>query len=433
MSGSIVAIAAVFIRHGDALFVLGARGGTLADIRPLGVFTPDWVAVQETSQAMQARVRHAAEVGQLDSESLRELEDHGAFLFDELVPFELKQWLQRDRGTFTLSLSAELLDIPWELLYTGRDVLCHAWAMGRLLQHCQDRVTPDRDLGMPPRVLIVADPDGGLDASYEEGIALKRHLDARHDVTLRAADVDASFIRRHARAYDLLHFAGHVDEHGWRMADGPFTRADAERLVGGVHVPRMVFINGCGGVNTGPNQTVDAWIRAGVEHVIGPLYAVPDRLGRDFTRPFYALLSSGVAIGEAVRQTRLTLATTQGGGATAWGSYVLYGDPRGNPLHADVSAMTTPTPRRVAATRAPTRLRKAGVAAESEPTRATSALASPVETGPRPAASRDGLAFAAVLAAILFVTLLASAAIERDADARFRFATDDNTPGFHEP
>jgi hypothetical protein len=428
---STIALAAVFVRHGDTLFVMGARGGDLKALRQLGVFTPDWATVRETADAIQRRVRHAAEVGQLDAEALREMEDHGAYLFDELIPFELKRWLQQDAGTLTLSLSNELLDLPWELLYTGREVLCHAWAMGRVLQHAQEFAVLERAATPSPRVLIVADPDGGLDASYEEGIALKRRLEAQHDVTLRAADVDASYIRRHARSYDVLHFSGHIDDRGWRMADGPFTRADAERLVGGVHVPRMVFINGCGGVNTGPNQTVDAWIRAGVDHVLGPLYAVPDRLGRDFTGPFYDQLVAGAAIGEAVRQTRRALVRAHGEGATAWGSYVLYGDPRDNPLRtAERPALAAP---RRARSSAPTRLRNRGASVpEAEPVRSarTSVFAS--ESAPRATVLDEWLSFGSVVFAILLIAALAAAAIERDAGASFPFVVDHEETSSHE-
>ena len=125
-----------YVMHGDVLHVLGAPGGSLAGLRPVGTFTPDWPAVHAAAERIRALVHHAADAGEVSSSATVELEDLGGFLFDELVPLPAKRWLRDGAGDgeLTLSLPPELLGLPWELLHMGREALCLRWAMGRALQ-----------------------------------------------------------------------------------------------------------------------------------------------------------------------------------------------------------------------------------------------------------------------------------------------------------
>lgn len=414
------------VRHGDALHVLASRDGRFDGMRPLGVFTPDWSAVHEAGEAVRQRVRHAADVGRFDVDAQREIRLHGSFLFDELLPFELKTWLRDDNGLLTLSLSPDLLDVPWELLHTGHDVLSHAWAIGRVIQQPVDH-RQTRGMATNPRMLIVADPDGELDESYAEGVLLQRTLRDGADVTLRAADVPASFVRRHARAYDILHFAGHIDARGWRMSESWLSPDDVERLVGGGALPRLLFVNGCGATRTNSGGALATWLRGGVEHVLGPLYDVPDRLGRDFAARCYQYLMGGMPIGEAVRRARLDLAQDLGDGATPWGSYVLYGDPGASYAPSEVAPhddVTRPMER-------PTLL--APREDQGRPEVVRSAMASPqpgtaASTGPTTTLRQDWIRFSVVLALILLVTIVASAWISGVGSSQVDF---DDSPFEH--
>ena len=232
----------------------------------------------------------------------------------------------------TISLDPSLLNVPWELLDAGRGPLSLTWAIGRSLQGAADSAARAPEPRPIERALIVADPDGALDESYAEGVALHAAFKARRGVasTLRAADVDADFVRCHARGCDLLHYAGHVDEEGWRMSCSTLRASDITRLAGGGRAPSVVFINGCAaGARAGEGTAMlEAWFAAGVCHVVGPLYDLPDRLGREAARRFYDALMGGAPIGEALRQTRVSLAREIGEGTTPWGAYALYGDPR---------------------------------------------------------------------------------------------------------
>lgn len=391
------------MRHGDALHVLASPDGRFDAMRPLGVFSPDWEAVADAGAAVRQRVRHAADVGRFDVDAQQEVRLHGGYLFDELLPFELKTWLRDGEGLLTLSLSPDLLDVPWELLHTGDDVLSHSWAIGRVIQQPVEP-RPARAAGAAPRMLIVADPDGELDESYAEGVLLQRTLRDEIDVTLRAADVSASFVRRHVRGYDILHFAGHVDERGWRMSESWLGPEDVERLVGGGALPRLLFVNGCGATRTDSGGALATWLRGGVEHLVGPLFDVPDRLGRDFAARCYRHLVSGVPIGEAVRRARVELAHELGDGATPWGSYVLYGDPGATYAASPVDAEVTQPLER------PTVLAPAGATGRPEIVRSAVAAAPPTTTA-REAdlLVREWLRFSVVLVLILLVSVVASA------------------------
>lgn len=403
-----------FLRHGDALHVLGAPKGGWSSLRPLGVFTPDWDAVADASDAVRQQVHHAAEIGVFESDALDAVRLHGAFLFDELVPYEAKRWLREGRGTLSISLDPALLDVPWELLDTGAGALSLGWAMSRSLQRAAGAPTTEATHRPLRRALIVADPDGELDESYAEGVALHAALKKREGlaVTLRAADVDADFVRRHLRAFDLLHYAGHVDETGWRMADSTLASRDIARLAGGGEVPQVVFVNGCGGVRHEDQSgaMLDAWFAAGVQHVVGPLFDLPDRLGREAARRFYGALFSGAPIAEALRRTRVALAEDIGEGTTPWGAYVLYGDPR-----TVYAAAPQPQP----PTRRATRLAAPTSTPQAEKLRSAAALpsSSASTTHRRPWA--EAAEFAVVLALIAALTAAAAWWLTRDTHGRF--------------
>lgn len=347
-----------YVRFANTLHVLGCRADRVRDLRPVGCFEPDWASIALAHERIRAQMNHAADSGEVSGAVLEDVRSLCGFLFDELVPLEAKRWLRDEAGTLTISLPPELLDLPWELLHTGTDFLGLTWAMGRVVQLDRDaephRPRPSRT----PRVLVVADPNGELHESYDEGLTLRAQLRSseRARVSFRGGDVDAALLRRQARAHDLIHYAGHIDADGWRMADSRFDRAAVERLSGGAPLPAVIFANGCGGASATnyEHSMLDAWLTGGVRHVIGPLFDLPDRLGRLFCERFYQALLDGAAIGAAARSARLALAAAVGEGTTPWGAYVLYGNP--DITYFDVSS-TASIPAQATERTGPTRLR----------------------------------------------------------------------------
>lgn len=328
-----------YVVFGETLHVLGARSDSLTDLRPIGCFEPDWKAVHAARDRIRAHMQHSAESGEVAAAVMDEVRSLCSFLFDELVPLEAKRWLRDDTGFLTLSLPHTLLGLPWELLHTGRSYLGLSWAMGRVVQLDRD-AEPSRSLsGRSKRILLVADPDGELHESYDEGMTLRARFgqNERSRVTFRAGDVDAALLRRQTRTHDIIHYAGHIDADGWRMAESKFDREAVERLSGGAPLPALIFANGCGGADPADfsHSMLEAWLAGGARHVVGPLFDLPDRLGRLFAEEFYQHLLYGTSIGEAARLARCSLAQSVGEGATPWAAYILYGPPEGSYFAAE--------------------------------------------------------------------------------------------------
>ncbi len=360
---------------GETLHVLGARSDSVRDLRSIGCFQPDWAAVSAARDRIQSHMQHSAESGEVATAVINEVRSLCGFLFDELVPLEAKRWLRDESGFLTLSLPPDLLELPWELLHSGSSYLSLSWAMGRVVQlDCDPE--PNRSIcGRSKRILLIADPDGELHESYDEGMTLRARFssDERSRVTFRGGDVDAALLRRQARTHDIIHYAGHIDADGWRMAESKFDREAVERLSGGAPLPALVFANGCGGADPSAfsGSMLEAWVAGGVRHIIGPLFDLPDRLGRLFAEEFYQRLLDGASIGEAMRLARCTLAESVGEGATPWAAYVLYGAPEEDYFGAavrdhDSETLEVARPTRLRSRPAPEAVRRSTVVVRDE-------------------------------------------------------------------
>jgi CHAT domain-containing protein len=324
-------------------------GGVRVSLSPLRLSSPlvgyarhavDLAEVARLGHELRVQLGRANQRGQLDQGAAAEVRKLGLLLFDELLPAPIKERLRAlESADLLLRADAELSDLPWELLHTGAHFLSLRFNLGRLLcdQDAAALATP-RPLGAPLEVLVLADPRGDLDAAYEEGVALRDLLDARHDtrVTLRASEVSRADLRENLREYDILHYAGHAEVEGqgegWWMSDGRFTAQELSRLRGGRPFPSLVFANACGsGRQRGEEGALASlargFLQGGVRHFIGAHWELPDEAAHDFAVHFYRGLGEGRAVGAALRGARLALSARCGEGALLWASYCLYGDP----------------------------------------------------------------------------------------------------------
>ena len=72
--------------------------------------------------------------GEVDRACAEEIRKLGHLLFDELLPPATKRWLlERTEGELLIRTDEALLDIPWELLHTGRSHLAMQMNIGRLV------------------------------------------------------------------------------------------------------------------------------------------------------------------------------------------------------------------------------------------------------------------------------------------------------------
>jgi hypothetical protein len=319
-------------------------GGMMAaTLLPYETHKVDFREVDRLTSEMRVLLGRANMRGQLDRAAADELRKLGHLLFDELLPGRTKAWLREADGVDLLLRTDEsLVDVPWELLHTGKSFLALRANIGRLIaaEDVAEPVSP-RVLRAPYDILIVADPCGDLDAAYEEGLDLRDDLDAQTflRVALKSSEVPRAYLRENVREFDVLHFAGHAEiagrGDGWLLSDGRFTVEDIERLSGGRPFPSLVFANACGSgsgrrVLTGGGATgslARAMIHAGVRHFIGTHWDLPDEIASEFARHFYGGLAAGLSVGGALRRARTALSVSYGEATVLWGSYCLYGDP----------------------------------------------------------------------------------------------------------
>lgn len=282
-------------------------------------------------------VNRANHLGRLDAHTASGIRRLGALLFDELLPKPLKATIRElGSGTMTLGLPPALLDLPWELLHDGREFLALNWAVGRqVLEEHVGEVVPVRPESSLARILVVADPKGDLPEAYNEGVLL-RHLITRFDgpqLTFQSTRVRQHFIKEHLRDFDLVHYAGHIDPNGLQLVDGSFGTHHINVMAGGLPMPKLVYLNGCGSADAGHSGAVAnlarSFIRAGVSWFVGALYELPDPLGRDFAVAFYTSLASGLSVGRSLLEARRALTATHGLNTMLWAPYVLYGNPNG--------------------------------------------------------------------------------------------------------
>jgi len=293
--------------------------------------------------------------GRLAHEVLIKLRELGQVLRDDLFTHEVKKRIKETRADhLILNLDDQLVHVPWELLHDGRQFLCQRFSMGRLVKTRQSIIdSRTRALARPFKMLILADPKGDLKGAYEEGIQIRDFMEKDRDfinVVFKSDNITTNFIKEKIRNFDLVHFAGHAEynpdnsgKSGWRLSDGVFKAWEISKLAGTAAMPALIFSNACQSART-ENWRIkahfqneifglaNAFILAGVKHYVGTFWEILDEPSSRFALECYKQALSGVTVGEAIRQARLSLIQEYGEETIAWASYLLYGDPTYNYL-----------------------------------------------------------------------------------------------------
>ncbi len=275
------------------------------------------------------------------------------FLWEQLVSRQVKEKLLAAAAEDLLLLvDEELVNIPWELLFDGKQFLCLRFNLGRLLRAAYQSPQPvfRSRPAVPERVkmLVMADPTSDLESSYREGLAIKNmfaHARQPLVVDFKSTHIDAVFAKQHLRDYDIVHFAGHCrydpvhpEKTGWELSDSRLTTEDILTLGENAVLPSLVFSNACQSARVAKEvadidyreknySLASAFLFSGVRHYIGTSRKVEDHTSLEFARSFYARVGKGISIGEAVRCARKDLIEKHGADSLCWTSYLLYGDP----------------------------------------------------------------------------------------------------------
>ncbi len=290
--------------------------------------------------------------GRLTREILTTLREIGQIFHDELFTTEIKDKLENSKAEFLrLYLDDQLVHIPWELLYDGRQFLCQRFNMGRLVKTRQAPIgIRSRALARPLKLLILADPGGDLNGAYDEGTQLRDQMDQDKEflnVSLRSDKITVDSIKRKVRNFDIIHFAGHADyssenpdDSGWRLSDGTLKTSDITKMAGTATMPSLIFSNACQSARTDwalaehfENEIfglANAFLLGGVNHYIGTFWEILDEPSSRFALEFYKCIFADMPVGEAMRQARLALIREYGEETIIWASYLLYGDPTFN-------------------------------------------------------------------------------------------------------
>jgi hypothetical protein len=282
--------------------------------------------------------------GALDpSRATRALEASGAWLFETLVPRELREvlWRLRDRIR-TLQVSSDEPWIPWELCrLTGEedgrvvedDFLCARFQMTRWVAG-----VPLRRRLTLRNLALVAPRDSGLAAVAAER-AYFHALPAR-GVAVTAVPATEPAVQQALAGgtFDGVHFSGHgtfrdanPDRSALLLEGGD--RLSPEAISGrarnlGRAAP-VVFLNACQ-VGRGGQSLVDVggfarrFVGAGAAAFIGAFWSVYDAPASAFATALYDRLLAGEPMGAAALAARRAI---RADGDPTWLAYTVYADP----------------------------------------------------------------------------------------------------------
>src|SRR3989338_1524650 len=197
--------------------------------------------------------------GLLEAQDMLSLKKIGQLLWGQLLSLQAKEKLKNTQAlNLILSLDEALINIPWEILYTGGDFLCLRFNLGRIVR-TREQISPPiyRNLSSPAKkkMLILANPTNDLKGAYQEGLFIRNQFDRKRSqmsIDFKSTDIDTLYVKKNFRDYDLVHFAGHCEfdscqpkNSGWVLSDGKFSPQDVRSLGEASGLPSLVFSNAC--------------------------------------------------------------------------------------------------------------------------------------------------------------------------------------------
>ncbi|MDD2751705.1 MAG: CHAT domain-containing protein [Candidatus Omnitrophica bacterium] len=285
-----------------------------------------------------------------EQDLLKRIKKVSQLLWDHLLTRQVREKLRNiPSRNLILFIDEELINIPWEFLYDGKDFLCLKFALGRLVRSSSNTESPQyRALNNTLKMLILANPTNDLNSAYAEGKFIRNHFDHRRKqvkINFKSTQIESLYVKKNLHDYDIVHFAGHAEHDqdnpqgsGWVLSDGKFSAQDIRVLGEAFSLPHLVFSNACHSAQLEDlaletdyqDKTYNlaaAFLFSGVRHYIGCAWKIEDRVSLSFAKEFYTLLIDGECVGECVRRGRLKLIDEFGPAANFWASHLLYGDP----------------------------------------------------------------------------------------------------------
>jgi len=282
------------------------------------------------------------------------LQELGEKLYQQLLGDVGPNVIQIRSENMFLKLDDDLLNIPWELCYEGKNIknfLGLKYNIGR-----QVVVSPKflgssyqtRSLEYPLRILLLADPTETLPGALKECEEIHKELSKivgiNENLELKSgSEITLNGLLKDFDRYDIVHFAGHAyfnkkepDQSGWEI-----NRAKKEYLTAAVMAehaaPPIVFANACESgievtgeeLRTYQSQIVgiaSGFLMGGIKNYIGTFTYVNDKTSIDLAVEFYKKLVTGETVGSSLRHAR-NYVFEKYPNNILWASYMLYGDP----------------------------------------------------------------------------------------------------------
>lgn len=273
----------------------------------------------------------------------RKIKAKGMSLYDELFPEKLKKlyWEKCDNIKSIRVISKEPW-IPWEIIkpwrklenveikedpFLSENYAFSRWVVGKN-ERFKDKIK---------KIKVIIPDDTNLAAAIKErdwieGFAKKKKIKVSFDSSYKQL-LDTLETEKEI---DILHFS----THGQNNIESPLlseiqlegnVKLRPEEIVGktmtfGQSHP-IVILNACQTGNQGFSLTgIQGWaikfLEAGASVFIGTLWSVNDETALNFVKEFYNQLSSGVTLGESVKNARNNCKKE---GDTSWLAYQLYG------------------------------------------------------------------------------------------------------------
>ncbi|MFN8465736.1 MAG: TIR domain-containing protein [Caldilineaceae bacterium] len=274
----------------------------------------------------------------------REVESLGAGFFEQLLPAQLQElyWTQikplHEQGIIqSLLIVSDEYWIPWELIKPYRwddasgteqydDFLVAQFSFSR---SPNGSGVPD----LPIATIALVMPDLGLQFVEQEkdcltNLAGQKRFQLAGPLQLRYEVLDS--LRN--GGFQILHVASHANPE-LNLADGTIGPDDVVAgALRGLRIAKpLVFFNtGTVWFSGWPEKLI---VEARARAFISPLFTITDELASAFACSFYAELSGGAPLGEALRSARAAVRIL-GPANPAWLAYALIGDPNMNVLFA---------------------------------------------------------------------------------------------------
>jgi inosine-uridine nucleoside N-ribohydrolase len=273
------------------------------------------------------------------------LAEAGRDVFQLMLPRSIQDVLTKLEGGH-LAISTDDPAILWESAFFKDEFLGLRFAVARRMIA---RKVPDQK-PRPERssleMLVIADPRADLRQAGGEAHAIEEMFAEESLVQVRVLAGNEASTRNVLNhlgkyAYDIVHYAGHVDanepgEATLKLADDDTPASYLAQRLPDVK-PQIVFVNGCSSgrlatqVEENPHfggewvaSMAETFLTEGVGSYVGTLWDVADDTASKVAGRFYAALLEGAAVGDALMSARQSVADL---GAAGWGAYLLYGRP----------------------------------------------------------------------------------------------------------